>query len=114
MSLIEIHIPVRTKTPGNGRRHWAVDAKDARQQRSVSRLSINAIGKNRPEFHVKVTLTRISPGKMDRHNLPGALKHVIDGIADAYGVDDGDDRWQFVFDQKKGKAHGVSVMIEEI
>ena len=51
---------------------------------------------------------------MDRHNLPGALKHIIDGIADAYGVDDGDERWEFVFGQRKYHIHGIEIEIEAI
>ncbi len=111
---VETFIPVRTRTPGNGRRHWSKDAKEAKMQRMVSRAAVNAIGKKRPVFPVRVTLTRVSPGRMDQHNLPGALKHVIDGIADSYGVDDGDDGWEFVFRQEKGKEHGVSVLIDGI
>jgi len=111
---VKIYIPVRTRTPGNGRRHWAVDAKEARSQRNISMLAITSIRSKRPDFPVRVTLTRISPKNMDKHNLPGALKHVIDGIADAYNVDDGDDGWEFVFNQEKGKVHGVDVLIEGI
>jgi hypothetical protein len=46
--------------------------------------------------------------------MGGAMKHVIDGIADAYGVDDGDDRWEFEFKQRKTKNHGVEIEIEAI
>jgi hypothetical protein len=71
-------------------------------------------GKDKPPFPVKVTFTRCSPRSLDKHNLPGALKHVIDGVADAYGVDDGDDRWQFVFTQRKQSMYGVEITIEAV
>jgi hypothetical protein len=111
---IEIYLPLRTRTPGNGRRHWAVDAKEAREQRNVSKLFVRGTSRVLPPFPVKVTLTRIGPRKMDQQNLGGALKHIIDGIADAYGVDDGDERWEFIFKQEKNKDYGVRVLIEEI
>ena len=69
---------------------------------------------SKPPFPVKVTLTRCSPRKLDKWNMGGAMKHIIDGIADAYGVDDGDDRWEFEFKQRKAKTHGVEIEIEAI
>jgi hypothetical protein len=66
-----------------------------------------------PVFPVKVTITRCGPRKLDVCNLGSALKAVVDGIADAYGVDDGDERWMFVFNQKKQSLYGVEISIEE-
>ncbi len=106
-------IPIRTTTPGNSRGHWAAEGRKARSQRDAACLMVKC-QKNKPPFPVKVTLTRCSPRMMDRHNLPGALKHIIDGIADAYGVDDGDERWQFVFGQRKYHIHGIEIEIEAI
>lgn len=103
---------VKTTTPGNSRRHWRVEWKEGKLARNLARLSLNR--DLLPKFPVKVTITRHSPGKCDKHNLGGALKHVIDGVADAYGVDDGHDGWDFQFDQvkcKRGKG-GVEIRIE--
>ena len=105
-----IWLPLKTTTPGNRRRHWRVEAKEAKEQRMAAYLGVLSC-RPLPRFPVKVTLTRVGR-RMDRHNLPGALKHIIDGIADAYRVDDGDERWQFEFAQESGKHPGVRVVIE--
>ena len=102
----------RTRTPGNSRRHWRKDAREAKEQRTAvaNRLRYGAL----PPFPVEVTLTRYSPRKLDPQNMPGAMKHVIDGVADAYGIDDGDPRWRFVYRQEKSPVHGVQVSIRSI
>jgi len=107
---ILVFVPVRTSTPGNAREHWRVAGKKAKMQRQAAKWTLQ--GRKLPPFPVRVKLIRCSSGKLDRHNLPGALKHVIDGVADAYGVDDGDPRWVFEFDQEKSKLVGVRVEIE--
>ncbi len=54
-----------------------------------------------------VALTRVSPATsklLDEHdNLRGALKHVVDGICDHLGVDDGNTaRIRFEYSQERG------------
>ena len=111
---VAYEIPVKTSTPGNSRVHWRVAAKAAKLQRLLARVHTIDAGPTLPAHPVTVTLTRISAGTCDRHNLLGNFKHLIDGIADAYGVDDGDDGWTFVARQEKGPRgqHSVRVEIE--
>lgn len=62
-----------------------------------------------------VTLTRLSAGRLDRHDgLPSALKRVVDGIALALGIDDGGLFVSWRYEQQKVKPglHGVHVRIE--
>lgn len=103
---------IKTTTPGNCKRHWRAEWAEARTARQLTKARL--LAENLPAFPVVVTITRHSSGKMDKHNLPGALKHVIDGIADAYGIDDGDERWDFSFAQVKCKREqaGVEIRIE--
>jgi len=64
-----------------------------------------------------VTLTRVSAGHLDAHDgLPSCLKFVVDGIAEALGIDDGGPFVQWRYSQRKGppKTHAVQVMIERI
>ena len=110
---MKLFLPVHTKTPGNTRRHWRIESKEARLQRDAACLLVKCC-KDKPPFPVKVTLTRCSPRSLDRQNMGGAMKHVIDGIADAYGVDDGDEKWEFVFCQKRQSLYGVEITIEAI
>ena len=111
--MTKIFLPVHTKTPGNTRRHWSQESKEARAQRDAACLMVK-VQKDKPQFPVRVTLIRCSPRKMDRHNLPGACKHVVDGIADAYGVDDGDERWEYRFEQRQQSTYGVEIVLESI
>ena len=112
--MLTIFIPkLKTTTPGNTRRHWRVEAKEAKAARTTAAFYLKA-GRALPKFPVNVTIIRHSPGKLDRHNMGGAMKHVIDGIADAYGIDDGDDGWDFKFEQVKCKRDhaGIEIRIE--
>jgi hypothetical protein len=108
-----VFIPVITTTPGNTRKHWRVEAKEAKAQRTAARHMV-AVIKDKPPFPVRVTFTRCSPRSLDRQNMGGAMKHLIDGVADAYGVDDRDERWQFVFIQRKQSLCGVEITIEAV
>lgn len=49
----------------------------------------------------RVELVRIGPGKPDDDNVVGAFKGIRDGIARAFGVDDGDPRWRWEYDQAR-------------
>ena len=107
-----IFLPMHVTCKNNQRKHWAVKARETKAERSSTYILVKLM-KNRPPFPVKVTLTRCAPRKLDKWNLGSAFKAVIDGVADAYGVDDGDDRWEFVFKQRKQKECGVEIEIEE-
>lgn len=53
------------------------------------------------ERHPKllVTLTRVGPRRVDPDNLGNAFKAVQDGVAMAFGIDDGDEtavEWRYV------------------
>jgi hypothetical protein len=111
--MTKIFLNLHTKTRGNNRQHWRVDWQRTKTEREAAKWAVLA-EKDRPPFPVKVTLVRCGPRKLDRHNIPSALKAVVDGIADAYGVDDGDDRWGFVFEQRKQSLYGVEIRIEAI
>jgi hypothetical protein len=101
---------LHTKTPGNSRKHWQHEARAAKRQRGMvsNRLTLH---KNLlPPLPI-----RYSMGRIDKWNLGGAFKHIIDGIADAYEVDDRrDDLYDFVFDQAKAPrgVHKVTLKIE--
>lgn len=104
-----VFVAIRTQTPGNSRRHWTLDAREAKQQRSIVTTALQSRRASLPTFPSKVIFTRYGPGRMDRHNLPGALKHIIDAVAKFYGVDDGDARWNFEFAGVVSRFHGVRI-----
>ena len=51
--------------------------------------------------------TAIAPRKFDDGAVEGSCKAVQDGIADALGIDDGDDRLEWRYDQRKGRVGGI-------
>jgi len=112
----ETFIPnIKTTTPGNSRRSFWVEAKEAKNARTKTKLLCKTLAL--PPLPAEITLTRHSVGTCDRHNLGGTLKHVIDGIADAYGIDDADPRYHFIFLQqkvKKSDPKGVHIHIKSI
>lgn len=99
--------------PGdNAREHWARKASRLKLQREMSRIkTAAAIGGNKISS-ATITITRIGKRKMDSDNLASSAKGVRDGIADALGIDDGDERLTWVYAQRTEKRYGVSVLIE--
>lgn len=110
-----VFVAIHTSTPGNSRRHWSAEGRDAKKQRTAACMALLTIRHRLPLFPVHVKFTRYGPSAVDRHNLPGMLKHLIDGVADFYGVDDGDPRWEFEFaPPAKAPYWGVRIDIESI
>lgn len=107
-------IPIRTPSCANLREHWHARAKRAKGHRLAA---CACFPRDRvPSFPVVVTLTRVAPRPLDDDNLRGALKAVRDGIADALGVDDRDERVRWRYRQIRGAAkyHAVDVSIAEV
>lgn len=102
--------PVRTQSEANAREHWSKRSKRAAEHRQTA---ANAVG---PLWRWRITLTRIAPRKLDDDNLARALKAVRDGVADALGLDDGDERLTWRYAQRKGepKQYAVEVRIEAV
>jgi hypothetical protein len=113
-----IEIPVQTRTPGNSRVHWRTEARRAKEERRAAWFcTMAALGamprgeraalRDNPRAHIR--LTRISPRRLDTPNVFGALKHVIDGICDALGVDDRDEWYVWSLPTQEYGPSGVRV-----
>ena len=55
-----------------------------------------------------VKITRLGPRRLDDDNLAACCKYVRDAIAAKVGVDDGDARYTWVYEQRIG-PYGVEV-----
>jgi hypothetical protein len=106
--VIEVEVPVRLVSLLNTREHWAQRAKRASMQRGLARNYAVQKLKASPLWDqvangcaLTVTIIRIAPRELDDDNLAGSAKHVRDGIADALGIDDGDKRIQWRYEQAK-------------
>lgn len=113
-------IPLRTRSTLNQREHWAKRARRTKRERGVVGLMLRAeLGRvvwlDDDGGAVVVQLKRIAPRKLDDDNLRGALKAVRDEVAAFLGVDDGDARVEWAYDQARGAAHeyGVEIRFEE-
>ena len=112
-------VPVKTVSEANKREHWAVRAKRTKEQRTRAKQRTRAAMRQQgPCIGTKpnpilVHMVRMGPRKLDSDNLAGALKHVRDGIADALGVDDGDDAQAlWTYGWGKNKTYWVNVSID--
>ena len=101
-------IPVRTPSASNLREHWRARHRRTKAQRRAAYYASLAAGVPLARESATVRMTRVSPRRLDDDNVRGALKAVRDGIADALGVDDADERVRWEYDQSVSrKAHVV-------
>jgi hypothetical protein len=114
-----ITLPLRVYSPLNGSRgHWAADACRRKKQRHIASW---ACGGPLAEYRAglakgyvasaKVTITRIAPRELDDDNAIAGCKSIRDGIADALGVDDRDNRLTWAYSQERGKPKEYAVRI---
>lgn len=115
MTVFEKLLPLETKGGPNKRMHWSKRAKLAGAERAWTRTML---GWNfKPLLPCTITMTRMTPTKfLDDDNLRGVLKSVRDGIADKLGVDDGDPRIEWKYEQARCKRgdFGVFVRFESL
>lgn len=118
--MTEVLLPIRTWSEPNLRGHWAQRARRAHKQREAARLLVRAALVSLPpasplrawKQKIIVRLTRIGPRRLDSDNLAAALKHIRDGVADALGMDDGDERLTWLYAQRNGKPGEYAVLVE--
>lgn len=114
MIIREVTLPLRLVTLENQREHWAKKAKRAKSQRWAARISLGFGMADRTEGRLSgavVTLTRVAPRRLDNGNYQGCFKHVQDGVADWFGLDDGDPRIEWRYEQERGKPKEYAVRI---
>jgi len=125
MTPLVVVAPIKTVSEANAHEHWRARQKRAKSQRSDALLIATVYARKAgvmvcsgDEYRLAgpmlVTLTRIAPRALDSDNLAGSAKHVRDGIADALGIDDRDERVEWRYAQRRGapKYYGVEIRIE--
>jgi len=113
---ITFTMPMVLPSVANISEHWATRAKRAKvQRRDAAWAALHAIGLKGLRFPLRVTVTRIAPRMLDSHdNLRASAKHVVDGLADALGLQSDRDtcvEWRYA--QERGKPAAVRVEIGE-
>ena len=114
--MIEVRMNMKIVSVANLRMHWAVKAKLVRDQRTRTRMSLNAAAQSSGAemLPATVVLTRVAPRRLDGDNLQSGFKAVRDGVADWLGVDDGNGLIDWQYAQRSGKAGEYAVEIEVI
>jgi len=108
--LVHVAFPCDTRIERNVRAPWSTKRRTQATRRAIEdALTFPAEDTRLHELRESggpfcVRLTRVSPGKPDRHNLGDALKAAIDAVAFALRIDDGDDGIAFALVAVKGKG----------
>jgi hypothetical protein len=110
-------VPVRIESEANRREHWRRVAERKADHRLAARRTLMvANGHLGPAINLpcSVTLTRIAPRDLDDDNLASGFKAFRDGVADWLGIDDGDKRLTWRYEQRRGKPkeYAAEVKIE--
>jgi hypothetical protein len=117
MSDLVITLPIRLISEANSHQHWRLRQKRAKAQRSIVALRLREpLGSEFRNLRgpVVVTITRVAPRALDLDNAWSSAKHAIDGVADAFGIDDRDPRITWRVEQRRGapKTYAVEIRIE--
>lgn len=110
---IKLELPLRLMSEANQREHWAAKAKRTKLHRATCRMAVRCyVPTTLPrDFTIVCKFTRLGPRQLDGDNLQGACKAARDGVADAFGLDDGDNRWIWGYAQEKSKDYGLRIQI---
>jgi hypothetical protein len=108
-------VTARTNAHIHWRKRHATDQEDREHGKAIVRRYPDFIRKMlHPGGRIHVEFTRLSTATCDDDNLPSAFKAVRDGIAEAFGIDDGSDRYVWSYAQrriKRGEAPGFEVVL---
>jgi hypothetical protein len=110
---VDVPIPgLRLVSEANQREHWAKKARRVKAQRTLVTLVLRGTVARDMMLvaPLAVTITRISPRRLDDDNATGSAKAVRDAVAAILGVDDRDDRVSWRVEQAKG-PFGIRIAI---
>lgn len=94
----------------NMREHWASRARRTKTQREATLAGWREAGSPTVPVPGVIELCRVGRRKLDTDNLAGALKAIRDEVARIAGIDDGDDRIEWRYEQEtsaRTKPHVV-------
>ncbi len=105
--------PLHTVSEANARDGWRARARRAKEHRGVVAMVLRPMlsGWRVGTRQIEVTFVRVSAGKLDDDNLRSAIKGTRDGVSDALGIDDGDPRVQFFYEQERCSPKSYAVIV---
>jgi hypothetical protein len=103
-------VEIETRGGPNKRMGWRKRADLASTERGLTKM---LLGWNfKPLLPCVITLRRRTPTRfLDDDNLRGVLKSVRDGVADRIGLDDGDARIEWRYEQVRCKRGEFGVFV---
>lgn len=105
--------PIRIHSEANNRDHWATKSKRRKaQQQEMDAMLLNALRGRKVALPCTVKLTRVGPKKMDDDNWINGAKGIRDAIARRLGIDDGDPRIKFEYEQRPIGERSYNVLVE--
>ncbi len=112
--MICVLLPIQIISEANTREHWRPKAARAKAHRTTAEWTLRKHPRPRTDGPITITITRIAPRELDGDNLQSGGKATRDGVADWLGVDDGDKRLTWVYQQRKGgvKEYGAEISVE--
>lgn len=107
--------PIKTVSEANrsSREPWQVKMRRRKsQQLEMNVMFKNALQGRQIPLPCTVKLTRVGPKAMDTDNLAGSFKACRDEIARVLGVDDGDPRIRFEYEQTPIGERSYNILVE--
>ena len=117
MKCICVKFSMRTKSELNQREHWVKKYRRTKLQKDTTKAVLMTFTQNTDFGTGKITVTfvRIAKRKIDKgDNLASAFKAVRDAVAMLIGVDDGSDRYEWIYEQRieRNRLDMVEIKIE--
>lgn len=113
--MILVTLPMRTVSAMNTREHHMARYRRSKAQRTTVALALRpAVGNGFGKKHERlvITLTRIGIRQgLDGDNLQASFKAIRDSVAEVIGIDDGSDRVEWRYAQRRGPAWGIEIAI---
>lgn len=109
---ITFQLSIRTKSETNLREHWGSRKRRREKQRKAACDATSAHSPGAGYEPTVVHLTRIAPRKFDSDNLSSSFKAIRDGMADAFAIDDGDERIEWKYGWRRGAPKEYAVDVE--
>lgn len=102
---ITLTLACRVVSEANRRDHWSVQRRRSEMQAAALHKALEGAGltHHKPPLPLSVTWTRIGRQTLDDDNLARAFKSLRDRLADWIGIDDGDDRLTWNYEQRAGE-----------
>lgn len=101
--VVVVELPgLRLVNPLNRRQGWRAVSERGRREKAAVAAALR--GRKPPALPVVVTITRVSPGRLDSDGAVASAKHCRDAVAAWLGCDDGDERVRWEVTQAKGAA----------